>query len=145
MTSDLIIHNKDSGKVTIIEIVMPAPTINLPLSLGGCSSTEQSITLTESPCDEEDLSVIRVQFPDQTIYTCPVCDSQYAIFSSWTRHLRNKHDLKPTLVFVCSGWDLEFTNKKTVTSHYNREHGASGLMGRFMRTSPSAGDYPCNF
>lgn len=75
----------------------------------------------------------------------PVCNSQYAIFSSWTRHLRNKHDLKPTLVFVCSGCDLEFTNKKTVTSHYNREHSASGLMGRFMRTSPSAGDYPCDF
>ena len=34
LRSDLIIHNKDSGKVTIIEIVMPAPTINLPLSLG---------------------------------------------------------------------------------------------------------------
>ena len=116
---------------------IPPQTLGTPQYSGRRSASGPS-------CDE-DLPVIKVKFPDQTVYTCPVCDSQYAIFSSWTRHLRNKHDLQSPLVFICSGCNLEFTSKKSATSHYNKEHGPSGPMGRAERTSLSAGNYLCDF
>ena len=59
------------------------------LCSGRCSSPSVK-SVPSKPLGDEDLSIIKVEFPDQTVYTCPVCDGQYAIFPSWTRHLRNK-------------------------------------------------------
>ena len=81
-----------------------------------------------------------ILYPSQTVFTCPVCSSNYSIFSSWTRHLKSHTTARVDCKFKCSTCDKEYDSRRAVSSHHGKSHGAAQI----SRMSNS-GEYHCEF
>ena len=88
------------------------------------------------PCDP-------IKYPSQTVFSCPVCRRDYAIFSSWTRHLKNSHPSESFLFsFVCDTCGETFPSKRAAAQHHAHNHGPSRL-DRGDQTE--SGSFQCHF
>ena len=84
---------------------------------------------------------VTIQYPTQTVFTCPVCDVNYSIYPSWTRHLTTHPDASITTSFRCSDCDCEFASRRSVSIHHSKSHGAAAPVDRTL----NSGDYQCEF
>ncbi|KAL5509925.1 hypothetical protein EMCRGX_G005375 [Ephydatia muelleri] len=81
---------------------------------------------------------LRVNFPSQSTFKCPVCDVNYTTLASLKRHVKTKHEgYFMSESFVYDECAEEFETVKQVKAHQTSTHGAMA--------PPSAPDgaFPC--
>ena len=131
------------------EIPPPFPelsTISSPGPREGVSSCltsegSESSDTHPSPLGNSTLTV-RIKYPDQSVFKCPICNTGYSIYSSWTRHLKTHPSEDIKVIFECSGCQKEYDNKKSISNHFTKTHGKASI----DRTeSPTSGSHLCEF
>ena len=86
---------------------------------------------------------VLILYPTQTIYTRPLCQKDYAIYSSWTRHLSCDHPThKVEMVFECSACGQQYPSKRSVATHFRKSHDD---LSEPDRSQPTSGSWNCEF
>lgn len=86
---------------------------------------------------------VKITYPTQQVYKCPVCGVSFSIYSSWTRHIATKHaDTQLQLTFGCSTCDAEFESRRSVANHHTKIHGKPTTD---HRRNEEAGTWTCEF
>ena len=77
---------------------------------------------TETSINEEEQQLV-ILYPEEAghFYTCPVCDENYAVYTSLLRHLK-RHPTKTTIRYVCRICQTEFATKKSVMAHIKKHN-----------------------
>ena len=86
---------------------------------------------------------VLIIYPTQTIYTCPLCQKDHAIYSSWTRHLSGDHPThKVEMVFECSACGQQYPSKRSFATHFRKSHDD---LSEPDRSQPTSGSWNCEF
>ena len=93
-------------------------------------------TLSDSVVQEAIGAVIA--FPLEATFRCPIRDLSYAMYTSWTRHLKS-HPQLVSLRFKCRECNKDFSTRRAISIHYSKTHG------RAIHEVATVGEYPCEF
>ena len=121
---------------------MPCPLVSLPADpVSNLPEQEDDPTPQDPPqCSSHD--PVLIQYPTQTIYTCPLCLKNYAIYALWTRHLQNAHPGCPVdIAFQCVVCGVQYSSKRSIANHHCKSHG-SPMTDQSCSVS---GSYQCEF
>ena len=85
---------------------------------------------------------VEVIYPKQNVFTCPVYNNSFSIYSSWTRHLSEKHPrTKIEKIFRCLDCERTFDSRRSISNHHSKTHGKATATAR----GNEAGEYICEF
>ena len=83
--------------------------------------------------DDSSTLSVEIIHPQQAVFTCPICNTSFSVYYSWTRHLTFKHpDAKVDLTFRCGECERAFDYRRSVSNHHSKIHGRA--------TQPDRGD-----
>ena len=74
--------------------------------------------------------------------SCPVCEENYSLYSSWTRHLKKHQTITVQLKLQCSECEKVYESRKAISTHYSKTHGA---VHTDRSSTTSAGNFQCDF
>ena len=95
------------------------------------------------PQEDSITTTVRLAYPSQASYKCPVCNYCYSIYSSWTRHLTQVHpQANISIKFQCDDCSKSYDNKRSISTHYSKSHGKPAASSR---EGPDAGTLSCEF
>ncbi len=87
---------------------------------------------------------VTISHQGQSSFKCPICEVSFAVYSSWTRHLKTKHTEEGVrCVFCCDVCGREFESKRSAANHHSKTHGATSPGRRSEEAD--AGSFFCEF
>ena len=73
--------------------------------------------------DSSPLSV-EVINPQQSVFTCPICNTSFSVYSSWTRPLTFRHpEAEIDLTFRCGECGRAFDSRRSASNHHPKRQG----------------------
>ena len=110
----------------------PAPFLSPPgealLRLLTSTTTMEDDPPTPPPLASP-VHTLELPYPEDAThpFRCPVCNTSYKVYTSFTRHLQTRHEGMVALSFRCVRCATVYASKRSASTHHSRAHRGEAL------------------